>query len=104
MMTNGKYKTITLPKLNGLSPTIESTMIKLSEEAGELAREVGKFRNMSGEKNIHNANINQKICEELIDVAQVAVTFLFVMESHGVDVNNAIEKHIMKMKEKGYLI
>lgn len=103
-MMNGKYKTITLPKLNGLSPTIESTMIKLSEEAGELAREVGKFRNMSGEKNIHNANINQKICEELIDVAQVAVTFLFVMESHGVDVNNAIEKHIMKMKEKGYLI
>ncbi len=101
---NGKYKTITLPKLNGLSPTIESTMIKLSEEAGELAREVGKFRNMSGEKNIHNASINQKICEELIDVAQVAVTFLFVMESHGVDVNNAIEKHIMKMKEKGYLI
>lgn len=36
------------PRLN-LQPTMESTMIKLVEEAGELAELIGKARGMSGE-------------------------------------------------------
>jgi hypothetical protein len=36
------------PKLD-LSPTIESTMIKLAEEVGECGEIVGKVRGMSGE-------------------------------------------------------
>ena len=31
------FKVISLPKLNGLTPTLESTALKLMEEAGELA-------------------------------------------------------------------
>ncbi len=36
------------PRLN-LQPTMESTMIKLAEESGELAELIGKARGMSGE-------------------------------------------------------
>ena len=36
------------PRLN-LNPTMESTMIKLVEESGELAELIGKVRGMSGE-------------------------------------------------------
>jgi NTP pyrophosphatase (non-canonical NTP hydrolase) len=36
------------PRLD-LAPTMESTMIKLVEEAGELAELIGKVRGMSGE-------------------------------------------------------
>lgn len=38
---SSQYKTISLPKLDKLNPTIESTCIKLSEEVGELSRLVG---------------------------------------------------------------
>ena len=37
-------KIIALPRLNALSPTLESTALKLMEETGELAQAIGKFR------------------------------------------------------------
>ncbi|MCR4399855.1 MAG: nucleotide pyrophosphohydrolase, partial [Syntrophomonadaceae bacterium] len=43
-------KSISLPRLNRLSPTLESTALKLMEEAGELAQAIGKLRGMSGEQ------------------------------------------------------
>jgi NTP pyrophosphatase (non-canonical NTP hydrolase) len=42
-------KTVSLPRLNLLNPTLESTALKLMEEAGELAQCIGKFRGLSGE-------------------------------------------------------
>ena len=39
-----KKKNIALPKLNNLKPTIESTALKLMEEAGELAQAIGKLQ------------------------------------------------------------
>ena len=45
-----KYKSISLPRLNNLKPNIESTTLKLMEEAGELAQLIGKFRGLNGEK------------------------------------------------------
>lgn len=41
-------KTLSLPKLNQLSPTLESTALKLMEETGELAQVIGKYRGLSG--------------------------------------------------------
>ena len=38
-----KTKEIALPRLNSLTPTLESTALKLMEEAGELAQAIGKF-------------------------------------------------------------
>ncbi|HAA64619.1 MAG TPA: nucleotide pyrophosphohydrolase, partial [Thermoanaerobacter sp.] len=37
------FKEISLPKLNNLTPSLESTALKLMEEAGELAQAIGKF-------------------------------------------------------------
>ena len=44
-----EHKVIALPKLNQLEPSLESTALKLMEEAGELAQAIGKFRGLSGE-------------------------------------------------------
>ena len=40
-MERMKTKDITLPRLNNLKPTLESTALKLMEEAGELAQAIG---------------------------------------------------------------
>lgn len=62
-----KYKSIALPRLNNLQPTIESTALKLMEETGELAQAIGKYRGMSGENTIYDENeVMEKICSELL--------------------------------------
>ncbi|MGE5422944.1 MAG: MazG-like family protein [Ignavibacteriales bacterium] len=100
-----EIKTISLPKLNRLTPTLESTALKLMEEAGELAQAIGKLRGMSGEKvelSEHEAISN--ITNELLDVAQTAVSMMFVMEDkYGVNIEESLEKHIEKLRKKGYL-
>lgn len=100
-----KTKDITLPRLNNLKPTLESTTLKLMEEAGELAQAIGKFRGMSGERTILNeGQVVDYVLRELLDVAQTAVSLLFVLEEeHGADVGAALECHIQKLIKKGYL-
>lgn len=98
-------KGILLPKLDRLRPTLESTLVKLLEEAGELAQAVGKFRGMNGE---HIALTEQQalqiIARELLDVAQTTVSMMFVLEEqYGVDLNEALRDHIAKLEAKGYL-
>ncbi|MGE5396007.1 MAG: MazG-like family protein [Chitinophagales bacterium] len=98
-------KTISLPRLNRLNPTLESTALKLMEEAGELAQAIGKFRGMSGEKvNYDETMTINSIVDELLDVAQTAVSMMYVMEEYyDVNISNALEKHVAKLKGKGYL-
>ncbi len=98
-------KTLSLPKLNQLSPTLESTALKLMEETGELAQVIGKFRGLSGEKvNMDNDTIIWEIARELLDVAQTAVTMMFVMEEDfGINIDSALQAHVAKLERKGYL-
>jgi NTP pyrophosphatase (non-canonical NTP hydrolase) len=98
-------KNITLPKLNKLSPTLESTALKLMEEAGELAQAIGKLRGMSGEASrLDEQQVMQVITQELLDVAQTAVSMMYVLEEHyNVNINEAFQEHIGKLKRKGYL-
>ncbi len=98
-------KTLSLPKLNQLSPTLESTALKLMEETGELAQVIGKYRGLSGEKILLDQNtIVEEIARELLDVAQTAVTMMFVMEEEfGVNIDSALEAHLAKLEHKGYL-
>ena len=49
-----EFKEISLPKLNNLQPGLESTCLKLMEEAGELAQVIGKFRGLNGETDLKN--------------------------------------------------
>lgn len=98
-------KTISLPRLNNLSPTIESTAIKLMEEAGELAQGIGKLRGLSGEtEKREEKEVMNIIARELLDVAQTAVSMMFVLEEYyGVDLERARDEHIEKLVKKGYL-
>ena len=98
-------KTLSLPKLNQLSPTLESTALKLMEETGELAQVIGKFRGLSGEiVNMDNDTIIREIARELLDVAQTAVTMMFVLEDEfGINIDSAVQDHVSKLERKGYL-
>ncbi|MBE3589765.1 MAG: MazG-like family protein [Firmicutes bacterium] len=100
-------KTLSLPRLNGLRPTLESTALKLMEEAGELAEAIGKFRSLSGERapaGAAGASSYDAIVQELLDVAQTAVTMMFVLEEqHGVDLRGVLRRHLQKLVDKGYL-
>ncbi|MGE5370500.1 MAG: MazG-like family protein [Solirubrobacterales bacterium] len=100
-----KLKTISLPRLDLLTPTLESTALKLMEEAGELAQAIGKLRGMSGERvQYSESETVDQIMKELMDVAQTAVSMMYVMEeSYGVDIEEILSEHINKLRRKGYL-
>jgi len=100
-----EMKTVSLPRLNQLTPTLESTALKLMEEAGELAQVIGKFRGLSGEcVQMQEEKIKEAIVGELLDVAKTAVTMMFVMEeNYGVNIEEMLQKHIEKLERKKYL-
>ena len=99
------YETIALLRLNNLKPSLESTALKLLEEAGEMAALIGKFRGMSGERvTMDRQQVVNEISAELLDVAQTAVTMMFVLEAqYQVDLHALIDEHIRKLLRKGYL-
>ncbi|TYO96551.1 MazG-like family protein [Desulfallas thermosapovorans] len=99
-------KIIALPKLNNLTPTMESTALKLMEEAGELAQAIGKLRGMSGEsRTASESEALACITRELLDVAQTAVSMMFVLEeNYGVSIEKALDEHMAKLLRKGYLV
>lgn len=102
---NIKYKSISLPRLNNLKPNIESTTLKLMEEAGELAQLIGKFRGLNGERfEMDEKEVIERISEELLDVAQVAVSMMFVLEeTYDVDIEKKVHDHIEKLIRKRYI-
>lgn len=99
------YKHISLPKLNNLQPNIESTCLKLMEEAGELAQAVGKFRGLNGENvDMSDNEVVELLSSELLDVAQVAVSMMFVLEEkYDININECLDEHVAKLIKKGYI-
>ncbi|HBW34926.1 MazG-like family protein [Desulfosporosinus sp. BICA1-9] len=97
-------KTVTLPRLNRLSPSLEGTALKIMEESGELAQAIGKFRGLSGEQQrFEEEEAMQMVARELVDVAQTAVTMMFVLEEqYGIDLETILKEHIIKLRHKGY--
>lgn len=104
-MSQNEYKQISLPKLNNLQPGLESTCLKLMEEAGELAQIIGKFRGLNGEVvDKEHQEIVSLISEELLDVAQVAVSMMFVLEdTYQINITEKVDEHINKLIAKGYI-
>ncbi len=100
-----EFKQISLPKLNNLQPGLESTCLKLMEEAGELAQAIGKFRGLNGEKvNLEEREVVDHISDELLDVAQVAVSMMFVLEeTYGISIKDKVDAHVEKLIQKGYI-
>lgn len=100
-----EFKQISLPKLNNLKPGLESTCLKLMEEAGELAQAIGKFRGLNGEKvDLEDKEVVEKISNELLDVAQVAISMMFVLEeNYGINIKEKVDDHVKKLVTKGYI-
>lgn len=98
-------KTLSLPKLNQLDPSLESTALKLMEEAGELAQAIGKYRGLSGEKvQMAQDEVITEVAKELLDVAQTAVTMMFVLEDKfNINIDELLQQHLEKLLTKGYL-
>lgn len=100
---------IRLPKLNQLRPTMESTLLKLMEEAGELARAVLSFLPFQGQGRIamgDNGKAREtlgQVAEELLDVAQTCVSMIFVMEElYRFRITDLLDAHLAKLQSKGY--
>jgi len=105
-MKTAVYKQVSLPRLNNLKPGLESTCLKLMEEAGELAQVIGKFRGLNGENTqLQDTEVIEKISQELLDVAQVAVSMMFVLEEqYGINIDEKVDEHIEKLVRKGYMV
>lgn len=101
-----RTKTIALPQLNKIQPTVETTAIKLMEETGELAAAIAKFKGYGGAQagTTDRKELAQDCARELLDVAQTAITMMFVLEEqYGIDVESVVAEHIQKLINKGYL-
>lgn len=99
---NFKY----FPRLNGLNKiTMETTALKLMEEAGELSQAISKFRGLNGEKvEMAEKDVLEKIVAELLDVMQVCATMTYVLEdNYMIDTQKSLEAHVEKLKRKGYI-
>ncbi|MCX7780479.1 MAG: nucleotide pyrophosphohydrolase [Negativicutes bacterium] len=103
------FEAIYLPKLNNLTPTLESTLLKAIEEAGELARAVLRFLPYedlpaaSRRYDPEGEKLLADVAEELLDVAQTCVTMIFVMEDfYGMKPDELIGAHLAKLAAKGY--
>lgn len=104
--TKIETKDLKFPKLTGLdSISLVSTMLKLSEETGELAQVIGKGQAMSGEKkSLTNEEFLENVSSELLDVAQTTTTMMFVLEKeYGLNIQELMENHYKKLIKKGYI-
>ncbi|MDF2564319.1 MAG: MazG nucleotide pyrophosphohydrolase [Massilibacillus sp.] len=103
------FEVVALPKLNQLAPTLNSTLLKIIEEAGELARATLTFLPYERLKGSEIAELSvaqgalAEVNGELLDVAQTCVTMIFVMEeSYSIEIAQLIERHLDKLENKGY--
>jgi len=101
-----RTKTIALPQLNRIHPTVETTAIKLMEETGELAAAIARFKGYGGIQpaGTDPKELAQDCARELLDVAQTAITMMFVLEEqYSIDVETVVAEHVQKLIDKGYL-
>ncbi len=103
------FEVVALPKLNQLAPTLNSTLLKIIEEAGELARATLTFLPYERLKGSEIAELSvaqgalAEVNGELLDVAQTCVTMIFVMEeSYSIEIAELIQRHLNKLENKGY--
>ena len=104
--TKIETKDFKFPKLTGLdNVSLVSTMLKLSEETGELAQVIGKGQAMSGEReSLSDEEFLENLASELLDVAQTTTTMMFVLEQeYGLNIQTIMENHYKKLIKKGYI-
>lgn len=119
-MAEVRTKTLALPRPNNLQPSLDSTALKLMEETGELAGAISRFGELLKSAGTRQAGLPglgsdigleqakrkaaRAVADELLDVAQTAVTMMFVLEEDfGVNVEEALADHVSKLIDKGYI-
>ena len=97
------------PDLTKLKPTILSTVLKATEEYGELCREVYEFNKLDTKKEDRflEPNINL-ILGELLDVAQTMFTLIYFMRKTNMISDSFLKGrlyiHKRKLVRKGYIV
>jgi len=101
---------VSFPKLNNLTPTLESCTMKVLEETGEIMQLLGKGQRKSGEsKNsvlvIDDTEYGVLLACEAMDLAQSAVTMMYEVCRHfGIIEENVVKAHEEKLLAKGYMV
>ena len=115
-----RTKTLSLPRPNNLQPSLESTALQLMQEAGELAGAISRMNEIvkrAGSRQqglpgvekdkeivLEKKRAARAIADELLDVAQTAVTMMFVIEEdYGVNLEEALADHVQRLIERGYI-
>jgi NTP pyrophosphatase (non-canonical NTP hydrolase) len=100
-----KTYNIELPILSNITPSIESAVLKLVEEVGEVAERVGKYRGINGENfKLPDAEENKyELFKELIDVLQSTATILNTLGVTNESISDYLKTiHLSKMISRGY--
>lgn len=106
IITNSSLcRIVALPKLNLLTPSIESNLIKMVEELGEVSECVESYLiDTCVDIELINYNVLKELGKETLDVMQTCNTMLTSLElNYGVDVKSKIPSHINKLIEKKYV-
>lgn|GEM_PF-732942 len=117
VLSNKNEKAIKLPRLGLLTPTMDSTLLKIMEESGELARAVLEHEEMRQGDGSFVFELQDTgtvplslacprlvtVAEELLDVAQTCVTMIFVLEdNYQIGPGEMVDIHLDKLQKKGY--
>lgn len=98
------YRYVVLPNLNILTPSIESNMIKMMEELGEISEHIENYleKNFDSEKECYDELIG--LTEETLDLMQTCNTMLnSISIKENVVVEDILVHHINKLFKKGYI-
>jgi len=101
-----EVKEVSFQRLNGLKPTLQSCILKVYEEYGELARELGKGQGASGEQadNDHAEWAYRTIGEALDSMQSLNTLINLLADENNIDIHGEVERHEQKLREKGYLV
>jgi len=102
--TAGDFKYLQLPYLRINDVTLLTTVCKIQEELGELTQLLGKGTKASGEADGLSPDVVRTGCAlELLDIAQCCFTMMYILrEKYQVDMTVLIERHVDKLRRKGY--
>ena len=108
MIAEEYQEVISLRRINGLKPTLQSCTAKVYEEIGELMQLLGRGQKMSGELvddlNNHDEWVSNTIGEAL-DGMQALNTLIYVLaDENNIDIQEEVKRHEAKLVKKGYLV
>lgn len=99
------FRTLFLPRLNLIQPTLESNLAKMTKELGKVAQCVGKYRNLNGENNTFNEKeVIYMTTLRVLDLMQTCNTMFDILESlYFIDIDRIFDEHVHKLVDRKYV-